>query len=595
MNTDRHSKALRAAAALFAGLAIHSTLSSSYGQQPGISDVQGVEVLTRGPVHEAFAGIITFDAQAGVVVNTAPPALIEELPPDEWPEGDDVAWIPGYWAWDDERSDFLWISGTWRALPPGREWNAGYWSQIAEGNQWTSGYWSDAEELETVYLPPPPATVEVGPNVAAPSVDHGWTPGCWTWREERYAWRPGYWAEGRSDWNWVPAHYVWTPRGHVFVDGYWDYPVLRRGVLFAPVHFDPAVYRQRDYRYSPAIAINPSVFSEHLFLRPRYQHCYFGDYYDQRYERAGYFAPYSFHSRHRGYDPIYAQRRWYNRKDKEWNKHMEESYRFRRDHESERPPRTWMAQRSIKYDSSDANFRHRQVGTSYRQLAGYQDGARKFRKLAGEERKQIVQRGREVERSRDQRRKLESQGPGKADGKETKGFKVAKVSRPKSPIAAKSGKDLAGDRRPPERQRAGRLDPKNQPGKPKQIAKGSDPRRKEGSSKSEPKSKEPSKIAKEQPRKSKEEPKRSPGKPDKKATPKSEAKPKAKPAKQQPKRSSGKPDKKAAPRSEAKSPPSPKKSNTAEKKSGKSKEESNGSKKESGSSSKQDGGKKGKR
>lgn len=33
------------------------------------------------------------------------------LPPDQKPEGDDVAWIPGYWAWDDERNDFLWVSG----------------------------------------------------------------------------------------------------------------------------------------------------------------------------------------------------------------------------------------------------------------------------------------------------------------------------------------------------------------------------------------------------------------------------------------------------------------------------------------------------
>ena len=78
-------------------------------------EVEGTEVQTRGPVHEAFAEIVTFDAQAGVVVNKAPPEPIEELPPDEKPEGENVTWIPGYWAWDDERTDFLWVSGTWRA------------------------------------------------------------------------------------------------------------------------------------------------------------------------------------------------------------------------------------------------------------------------------------------------------------------------------------------------------------------------------------------------------------------------------------------------------------------------------------------------
>src|ERR1051326_8529942 len=64
----------------------------------------GVEVLTRGPVHEAFAETVTFDPQPGIVAPKSPPAAIEELPPDQKPEGANVAWIPGYWAWDDERT-----------------------------------------------------------------------------------------------------------------------------------------------------------------------------------------------------------------------------------------------------------------------------------------------------------------------------------------------------------------------------------------------------------------------------------------------------------------------------------------------------------
>ena len=76
---------------------------------------QGVQVLTRGPVHEAFAETVTYDPQPGIVVAKAPPAAIEEVPPDQRPEGTNVAWIPGYWGWDDERNDFLWVSGIWRA------------------------------------------------------------------------------------------------------------------------------------------------------------------------------------------------------------------------------------------------------------------------------------------------------------------------------------------------------------------------------------------------------------------------------------------------------------------------------------------------
>src|SRR6185503_9924505 len=66
----------------------------------------GAEVLTRGPVHEAFAETITFDPQPGIVAPKAPPTAIEEVPPLQRPEGKNVNWIPGYWGWDDERNDF---------------------------------------------------------------------------------------------------------------------------------------------------------------------------------------------------------------------------------------------------------------------------------------------------------------------------------------------------------------------------------------------------------------------------------------------------------------------------------------------------------
>src|SRR5438128_2298012 len=66
----------------------------------------GEEVLTHGPVHEAFGEPVTFDPEPGIVVGTKPPDVIEELPPDQRPEGDDVVWIPGYWAWDDDRGDY---------------------------------------------------------------------------------------------------------------------------------------------------------------------------------------------------------------------------------------------------------------------------------------------------------------------------------------------------------------------------------------------------------------------------------------------------------------------------------------------------------
>ena len=247
-------------------------------------------MLTRGPVHEAFAETITFDPEPGIVAPQAPPADIEEVPPQQRPEGKNVAWIPGYWAWDDERNDFLWLSGIWRAC---RQVASGCPGIGASPNKVLNGL-PDTGPMPTAseidYLPEPPATVEAGPNIAAPSADHIWLPGCWVWQQNRYAWRPGYWAKGNQDWDWVPDHYVWTPSGYVFVDGYYDYSVPRRGVVFAPVYFHGGLRTQRGFSYSPSTVINPGVFVSHLFLRPRYGHYYFGDYYGSNYSQAGLFT-----------------------------------------------------------------------------------------------------------------------------------------------------------------------------------------------------------------------------------------------------------------------------------------------------------------
>jgi hypothetical protein len=80
---------------------------------------EGVELLARGPVHEAFAEPIVDNPEGTLIISLQPPEAIDEVPPEYKPEGDNVIWIPGYWAWEDERKDFIWISGIWRNIPPG--------------------------------------------------------------------------------------------------------------------------------------------------------------------------------------------------------------------------------------------------------------------------------------------------------------------------------------------------------------------------------------------------------------------------------------------------------------------------------------------
>jgi hypothetical protein len=421
--------------------------------QPPKYDAPGAQVLTRGPVHEAFAGMVTFNPEPGVTVSKRPPDVIEEVPPAERPEGDNVAWIPGYWGWDDERSDFVWVSGTWRALPPGREWIAGYWGQSGQGHQWISGYWADAAVRETLYLPAPPATVEAGPNIAAPSYDYIWMPGNWFWYQGRYAWRPGYWTQAQPAWDWIPAHYIWTPRGYIFVEGYWDYPVERRGILFAPVYFERSVYSRRGYSYSPMIVINLGVFSDHLFLRPRYHHYYFGDYYAPGYAQAGYYASYSYQSSRYGYDPFYSRQRWVHRQDRDWANRVEVSFQYRRDNVAARPPRTWAAQSSISTaPATSAQTRMvaaAVVATPIDQLARNKDSPVRFQAVAAAERQQIVQRRQEVQTSREQRNTLEARAEVTTVRTPTAVAEPVKVQLPRSPIVAKPASQLGKGHAPP--------------------------------------------------------------------------------------------------------------------------------------------------
>jgi hypothetical protein len=220
----------------------------------------------------------------------------------------------------------------------------GYWGRTGPDFQWISGYWADAQVSEIEYLPEPPATVEAGPNTAAPSADQIWLPGSWVWHQNRYAWRPGFWSAVQPDWVWIPAHYVYTPRGYIFVEGYWDYPVARRGVLFAPVYFSSRTYARRGFSYSPTTVISLGAFVDHLFMRPRYQHYYFGDYYAANYYDAGYYPSYSVNSSRYGYDPIFAHERWRNRQDGAWEQRVAATYQHRRDHAEARPPRIWTSQ-----------------------------------------------------------------------------------------------------------------------------------------------------------------------------------------------------------------------------------------------------------
>src|SRR3974390_366385 len=78
-------------------------LGQDVGQPPPVPSEElpaGSEVLTGGPVHEAFAKPVSMDPQAPILAPQQPPENLQEVPPAEQPAGANIVWVPGYWAWD---------------------------------------------------------------------------------------------------------------------------------------------------------------------------------------------------------------------------------------------------------------------------------------------------------------------------------------------------------------------------------------------------------------------------------------------------------------------------------------------------------------
>jgi WXXGXW repeat (2 copies) len=329
----------------------------------------GIDVQARGPVHEAFAQPVDGQPRPSPVVAKEPPAPIDEAPPDQKPDGDNVQWIPGYWQYDGDRADFVWVSGFWRTPPPGRQWTPGHWDRVDGGWQWVSGSWVSSEQEQVTYLPPPPATIDVGPSVPPPDTDSTYVPGCWVYRETRYRWRPGYFIASRPDFCWTPAHYDWTPAGCVFVGGYWDYPLAQRGLLFAPVCFDAQVLQQPDFVYTPQYVVSNDFLPTALFVGPSCHDYYFGDYFGNGDERRGFRAWGDYRIGRYCHDPLFDYYRT-TYADRGWEGDMRDLYAARYNGDGARLPHTLGQQnRLIDNFQNNVAFNKSVRGANIRQVS----------------------------------------------------------------------------------------------------------------------------------------------------------------------------------------------------------------------------------
>jgi YXWGXW repeat-containing protein len=480
---------------------------------------EGMEVMARGPVHEAYASTAE-TVTATPIVEKQPPEPIEELPPDQKPAGENVQWIPGYWHWDDENTQYMWISGFWRVTPPGRVWVPGSWREARGGWQWAPGFWQEPDEQgmpDIQYLQEPPASVEIGPTIVQPTATSFYIPGSWVWRG-RYVWRPGVWVEYRPGWVWVPSHWHWTPLGWVFCEGHWDYTLESRGVMFAPVVYTQPIYTNPGYVYTPMYVVSePSLFSA-LFVRPGWGSYFFGDYFARNYVTAGFrpwsgfagptgYTPFSA-SRTWGYDPLWSYYRAAYRNDRDWFTGYNNMYDGRYRGTVALPPRTLTQQNTVINKITNVNVKNvtnnvkvtnRVVKVNDKDITAVTMVApvkvvkdlqpeAKVGQITEQVRKQDAQHAKQTRQVGVERNKIETAAVGKggAPPKLTEP-KSLKLTVPKEIVTRAQVKDEK--RTPPPRPNLGKVEPKELPKKDKIDPK--EPPKKDKIDPKEPPKKEP--------------------------------------------------------------------------------------------------------
>lgn len=229
-----------------------------------------------GPIHECTLTFPYGPLPQKAVEKTPPKPIFEDIP---FQLETYSVWIHGYWAWNEQKNDYIWITGTWRKPPPEHHWIHGFWKKFEQGWVWISGFWSKPYFDSITFIEnSPPEYVNENPGTP-PKEKSFWMPGYWHYFSDadEYGWVPGNWQDSNPEWVYIPSHYIWQPQGYVFVPGYWDWPLNKLSRIYYPIIIDPL--NRNKIIYQPTVYIEPDKTIIFLFNKYPDYLCYFQHHY----------------------------------------------------------------------------------------------------------------------------------------------------------------------------------------------------------------------------------------------------------------------------------------------------------------------------
>jgi len=217
------------------------------------------------------------------------------------------------------------------------------------------------------------------------------------------------------------------------------------------------------FSFSPGFVIDLNIFDDALFVRHRYYHYYYGDYYAPKYYRRGIYPWFSLHARRVVYDPIYAHQRWNHRNDQEWENHLQTRFRERREQEGLRPPRSFDHRTGPDKAGRSSGSARPDFVMPLDHAGKTKASAYRFQPLSEKERREFSQREKEVRTYQKERQSRETQRQNMPEEKASKKLGPNKEKFSRSPIMGRSNQKADRKKAPPALHKAPKPNPNVEP------------------------------------------------------------------------------------------------------------------------------------